>query len=593
MDSNKIERKGVRAVEEYLDNANNTNSFFTTNDKGPSWDGFFCIYEGCEYNSKDHLICRVPVQIKTSDYSTKQIPEHPKFPIEVSDLKNYEHEGGVVFFYALVSDTGSSLFCKILWRRQIKELLLKAEGQITISVPMDPVPHSINDFIEEVRKFDLQKTQKVIRLEEFEDLSKNPKYVCTCVSFNPQGQDEIQIATHPQMIMATAIDTGETYYSDKETRVNVNIVKYEKVKVGGKEYFPNYTKFCNDKESQYKIGGFIVLSDSYENKGKSSKSIKIEVDIHPQYIKDAVLELSFMSDFLRTGVISIGIRKYVFPSLAQSEDFQKTRAFYEKYISFWKDAEKLFDMLSVKDDLLLHDVDTDSERNLAVLIESILYNDIVTTEDEVLPFCMLNVGNLRILVSSRSLGNNQYRLYNAFKDEDLTCQEEYFSQYYPVPIYSFIFTRFDVLPSNIDYEQLLPSYEKLAKDNKYIPDRAYYDVQAMLLHWDKAPNNTLLEYALKLQEWINEQTKCSSELLPLNVVSEFQILLRRDGTLCQQQKQKLLELSETVSKKSVKFAISILLGEVDRAKMYFESLSPTEKKEQMELPIYNLYNKVN
>jgi hypothetical protein len=228
-----------------------------------------------------------------------------------------------------------------------------------------------------------------------------------------------------------------------------------------------------------------------------------------------------------------------------------------------------------------------------VLIESILYNDIVTTEDEVLPFCMLNVGNLRILVSSRSLGNNQYRLYNAFKDEDLTCQEEYFSQYYPVPIYSFIFTRFDVLPSNIDYEQLLPSYEKLAKDNKYIPDRAYYDVQAMLLHWDKAPNNTLLEYALKLQEWINEQTKCSSELLPLNVVSEFQILLRRDGTLCQQQKQKLLELSETVSKKSVKFAISILLGEVDRAKMYFESLSPTEKKEQMELPIYNLYNKVN
>ena len=90
-----IERKAINKLENCLMETRRIDPIINSNDKIPSWDGDLYLYKTCGEFSKSNLVGRIPVQVKgkwVDNYPTGKA----KFSVDVSDLKNYQNDGGVL-----------------------------------------------------------------------------------------------------------------------------------------------------------------------------------------------------------------------------------------------------------------------------------------------------------------------------------------------------------------------------------------------------------------------------------------------------------------------------------------------------------------
>lgn len=110
------------------------------NDKTPSWDGGIEVYNR-DNAKKEYLDGIVPIQVKgkfSDDLSFNSI----KYSIEVNDLKNYQNNGGVVFFVILCNSDDFRIFYISLLPFDIDLLLKDKIMQNTISVELDMLPNN-------------------------------------------------------------------------------------------------------------------------------------------------------------------------------------------------------------------------------------------------------------------------------------------------------------------------------------------------------------------------------------------------------------------------------------------------------------------
>ena len=61
MNNNKIERAAIRAIEEYIDNCPKLESYITSNDKTPIWDGDIYIFNEEGSHTVNKFRNRVPL----------------------------------------------------------------------------------------------------------------------------------------------------------------------------------------------------------------------------------------------------------------------------------------------------------------------------------------------------------------------------------------------------------------------------------------------------------------------------------------------------------------------------------------------------
>lgn len=100
MNSEKIERLAVAAVEASLNSTSQLIPDIDKNDRTPSWDGDIRVYND-KTNKSCKLRGRVPVQVKGKLFNLDKklnFPDIIKYDIEVVDLKNYYDGFGVIFF---------------------------------------------------------------------------------------------------------------------------------------------------------------------------------------------------------------------------------------------------------------------------------------------------------------------------------------------------------------------------------------------------------------------------------------------------------------------------------------------------------------
>ena len=91
-----IERLATSAVKECLSYCDGISPFINDGDKEPAWDGHIYVYPN---NKKEKLemLGRIPVQVKGKKVD-KLLGSTYKFTVEVSDLKKYANDGGVIYF---------------------------------------------------------------------------------------------------------------------------------------------------------------------------------------------------------------------------------------------------------------------------------------------------------------------------------------------------------------------------------------------------------------------------------------------------------------------------------------------------------------
>ena len=97
MNKARIEGIALSKLQSCLLKSDYVECVFSTNDKFPSWDGFICLYNKRDSSKKDDLHRRIPVQIK-GHFSEAPYKSLISFSVEISDLRNYLNECGVIFF---------------------------------------------------------------------------------------------------------------------------------------------------------------------------------------------------------------------------------------------------------------------------------------------------------------------------------------------------------------------------------------------------------------------------------------------------------------------------------------------------------------
>lgn len=223
MHPNDIEEIAVDAVKKEVRNSLLLQSYIADKDKEPSWDGHIYCYTNAA-KKKSSLLGRVPVQVKgktVSKFNTKSY----KYPIELSDLANYQSEDGCLYIVVqIINNDNSRIFYKELLPVDMKAIFkaLKKEKQKTYSIEMSVLDAEVRSLQSVCRDFlkhrDLQKGKEFIDIETIDTSST----FMMAISIEPQ-QDPLRYLSENEVYL---------YYEPSE---KLFIPLTEKVKVNAFE----------------------------------------------------------------------------------------------------------------------------------------------------------------------------------------------------------------------------------------------------------------------------------------------------------------------------------------------------------------------
>jgi len=168
----KTEDLAVMKVKEVLYKSSILVPYIEVDDKKPSWDGSILVYKSKKL-TKDSILGKIDVQVKGTNQN-----KH-KYPVNISDLKNYYNSGGAIFF--VVNVKNYNIYYKLLLPYDIKQYLNKVKtNQKTISIDFKKLDISNVENMENICKGFLvdsrmqQSTTSVERkIEEFNKLIFN------------------------------------------------------------------------------------------------------------------------------------------------------------------------------------------------------------------------------------------------------------------------------------------------------------------------------------------------------------------------------------------------------------------------------------
>lgn len=181
----------------------------------------------------------------------------------------------------------------------------------------------------------------------------------------------------------------------------------------------------------------------------------------------------------------------------------------------------------------------------------------------------------------------KYRIYSY---KDVTGDISYTDSNTNVPaktsIYSWFQTDGFKIVSNIDYDDILPSYKKVYIENHNVTQRANNDMLMMILAYDENHDDKLLKSSKDLCEWlisINEKDEVNTYFLNL-----MQIIKRERDLTNEERKEIMIKFDLCNSME--KLACCLLLDNNEMANHYFNQLNDSEKEFFTTLPIYHFFN---
>ena len=155
MNNNKIERAAIRAVEDYIDKCPRFDSYISSNDKTPIWDGDIFIYSGEDSHSVRNFQYRIPLQVKGTTKSGDDC-----YRIEREYLEGFKSDRGCVFFLVQEDQGNNRVLYSILTLRDL-EVLLKGTSE-TISIRLNNIQDDHALFEQEIIEFARARSKGII-----------------------------------------------------------------------------------------------------------------------------------------------------------------------------------------------------------------------------------------------------------------------------------------------------------------------------------------------------------------------------------------------------------------------------------------------
>lgn len=593
--SNKIEDKAIRQLEDYLEDSNIIDPFVPRRDKEPIWDGHLYLYTNKRMD-KESFYDKVSVQVKG-----KTVPfikaGNFKYSIEKADLKAYLKDP-VIYIVCQIKENPKErkLFYRNLLPETVKNILKGKEKLNKISVAMKPMPDNYKDFEDIVLKFVEDRLRQLpYALKESMSMEEVVKRGIREFEFSTPAKPMNHIAA---MQYISSQPTFLYAKLDAQYDVTIPIAGGEfnlifkadqavDVKVGDRVFY--------DHISTYIEGGLVSISAAkaltIECRDVSDlSSINVQVHCKSDELKERIKEYEFLLALHHKKIISIGDLEFA----ANVENIGNVNLL-EQQLSYLRDVQALLEKLHVTKPFLLSKIKPGDDALIRLLIRSILHNEILKDSSGETGLRILTFADIRILIWCSSNVQAQATQLGDFFDGRIVLGYNRKGKKILASPFSYIgsvklWGKID----NIPFDQQIPSYVSLTAQKEYVYEMANGDVLSMISCADKILKkdleryNLIMDKAARLCTWLEQQDN-DEQIMKLYHLNLLQINKRlRD--LSDSETNWLQEtINDTNTSDIVKFGASALLADRDSFELYRSKLDPKELKKLQKQPIANFF----
>lgn len=577
----KIEEWSIDGLKGLLKKSEYIKSEINSNDKTPSWDGNLYLYSNKELK-KEQLIAKVPIQIKGHEVNKEKDLNKEKitFSVKISDLRNYQNDGGVIFFviYVLNSEEYKIFYRKLL-PYDLKRLLNNLKNkQRTKKIKLCSFPTDIKKIEEMINYFQQDRKKQystteaeTIDLLDFEKIKENMK----CLS-------KIKKLSFSSTL-DNLFDEEHYLYAEKISNVYSPIarMKVESMKtivplriyIDEKEYFQKAEVILRKAKIDLCISKCVYIKQTDESKG----ALKIE---RKGTLIDFINGLNFVKSISTCSHFNIGDMVYG----------EKVTGFdlilLQKDIDFFERVKVLLEHLNVQKPLEMESLSEKDFRNLDILYEYIVENKdfkIECKKDSGIE--IYEVGNLKLMFLFFNLENGKGSYYNFF-DRYISnrCKliKNFNEKRVEYPIYILLTKDCFLEIDNINYEVIKESIMNVKEYSNEYGNDVNELILDLLKAYDEKKESIILETALDIIKWLKE--KDNSIYIVLNY---YQTILRKRA-LSKEEIKNLKSLERKEENIEILLGISIILENKTNIDYYLEELTVKQKEKFKQYPIWNL-----
>ncbi len=578
LESIQIEKSAVTFLKQIIVSHKRMDEFINEKDKEPSWDGMIYLYKKDGYKAED-ILCRVPVQVKGENKPDKLKRKEISYPVKYKHLRNYDCDGGVVYFVVIISDdcTKHQIFYNCLTPIKLQHLLKgteKKEPNKTKSIPMIQLKNNdVNNLYSILAQFDVDsKTQGNSRGHIMKHIidSKKIKDIDSvlCKAYVSNYGEVIEKINMGEICLYghdIVNDTWCPFAYEEQKRVEL-ITSIELNK-----------PFGVDKQFFYE--SVILESRKGEKLVRLSENLLIN-DTKKVYIFHPVSKLNIIeNDILFIKALKFGKEISIgqdcslsLGSITFKEEFLKYLSWLENLIAAFKEydiiCEKRLDQFTDKDFDAVNCLIGIYLKNISKNYKSNWW--LMWWENKVYP----------IFITEDT--NGKRKAYNLLASSKLWISAEVNGKHYIVP--NFYMYKREVWKKIYDFnESVVLAQLQRCDYNLYVGDIYYALFVELLSAYDYSKNEKLYNIAKYISEKFEEMNSQDQN----GIINKMQLIKRKrklsDAEIV------ILEKIEQIPYNDMTYcAVEILLENKHNARKKIESLSVQDKEIFKSYPIFNL-----
>lgn len=558
------------------------------NDKTPSWDGEMRLYHSSEFN-KSNLAGRIPVQVKGTWVDRFQ-KNKATFQAEVSDLRNYLNDGGVIFFLIQSKNYDDyKIYYTSLLPFDLRRILDSAGSQKTKQIKLDLFPHRYKDGIIRVcYDFLTNKRKQASLLPDVcsvQDLKKTSleidKLQFSVPSIGLKNRDDLfeELLSHPQYIYAKPKNIDLAFAVDKIYPQKIITRQKNEIVVNGEVLYDHIDVIrAPNKKRHFELGSDITIT---ANNHHFNVNYKFQGTLQEQ-----IREMKLISAMMQKQPIYIG--KVLMPVFSSLDFHGHTLDEVSNRLSALLRADATLKKLHVQKDLSLGSLTDKETSNLNYLVDGILDGSTVPLKCSEQPAVgKISIGNISLLLVLKKADNETgCFIRNFFEIDDLVLAGKDDSPEHGTRASPYVLVTAEQLETidNADLSEIVPSIQKQPYSAVY-GEHIILLILELLKLYDRRKDTTILDVVIQLLDFLSEKDSSQVDLYQINRLQTE----KRRRKLNPEEIQYLSSMKTKGIPAQYQLAANILLESFYEAHLIYDRLCPEEKEVFASYPIMNLW----
>lgn len=559
-----------------------------TDDKVPSWDGEIRLYDSPSNFRKENLVGRIPTQVKGT-WVKRFSGKRASYRVQTSDLRNYQKDGGVLFFLIQSKDFDNyKIYYAALLPFDLGSLLNDAGDQETIQIWLESMAYKykdgtiqiLSDFLENKKRqgsllsgvFSLRDLrQSAIQVEQLEFF----------LPANGSSEDKLLdgVFKQPRYIYAKPVGIDVPFAVDKIQIEKIIEARPLSIEANGELLFDQVKMVVKrDKSKVYQLGDDVSIT-------LREKAITFHFDMKGS-LSEQIRALKLLSALMEGKTVKVG-----------GDCVSSSNAYCLKEHTLEEVRQRLATLLSiqetltclhVKKDIPFGSLTNNETSQLMVLKAGILDGvPIPLNTNGQAGYGMLTIANITVMLAWKADANSdKYFISDFFSQDNLRIvpEGECFQNGTLISPYMMLSAKQFEMIDNIDLQSIVPSIKKYSYTDIFGDKMVLFTLE-LLKVFDDVHDEGILDVILQMLTLWHENERSNEEVYQIDRLQTEK--RRRD--LTKEEKQYLMTLKEPGVSLQFRLAASILLESFQEAQMIYDEMPEDEREEFDTYPIKNLW----